>query len=176
MKLRFHRFHTAFGEFAVVWDHSEKIKKVYLPGKSVSLKRDFPSAEPAVSPNISSTSEDIIRFLDGRDVRFNLGLVALEECSSFQRRVLLAEYGIPRGYVSTYRRIAEHVGSPGGSRAVGGALSGNPFPIIIPCHRAVRSDGGLGGFQGGLEMKKRLLAMEGVGLTRNKVNMKLVYY
>jgi methylated-DNA-[protein]-cysteine S-methyltransferase len=90
--------------------------------------------------------------------------------------VLLAEYGIPRGYVSTYRRIAEHVGSPGGSRAVGGALSGNPFPIIIPCHRAVRSDGGLGGYQGGLEMKKRLLAMEGVGLTRNKVNMKLVYY
>jgi len=176
VKLRFHRFHTAFGEFAVVWDRSEKIKKIYLPGKSVSLKRDFPFAEPAVSPNISSVSEDIIMFLDGRDVRFNLGLVTLEECSFFQRRVLLAEYGIPRGYVSTYRRIAEHVGSPGGSRAVGGALSGNPFPIIIPCHRAVRSDGGLGGYQGGLEMKKRLLAMEGVGFTRNKVNMKLVYY
>jgi methylated-DNA-[protein]-cysteine S-methyltransferase len=175
-KLHFHRFHTAFGEFAVVWDRSEKIKRIYMPGKSVALKRDFPSAEPAVSPNISSLSEDFIRFLDGHDVRFSLGMVALEECSFFQRNVLLAEYGIPRGCVSTYRRIAEHVGSPGGSRAVGGALSCNPFPIIVPCHRAVRSDGGLGGYQGGLDMKRRLLQMEGVEFTRSKVDMKRVYY
>jgi len=176
MNLYYQVFHTAFGEFAVVWDRSEKIKKIYLPGKSAGLQRDYPSAEPSTNPNISSVSEDITRFLDGHDVKFSLDPVALEDCSSFQRMVLLAEYGIPRGYVSTYRRIAEHVGSPDASRAVGGALSGNPFPVIIPCHRAVRSDGGLGGYQGGLEMKMRLLAMEGVGFTRGKVDMKRVYY
>ena len=174
--LHFNGFHTAFGDFTVVWDHSEKIKRIYLPGKSVTLRRDFPLAEPAVNPNISSVSEDIIRSIDGHDVRFNLSLVALEDCSFFQRKVLLAEYGIPRGYVSTYRRIAEHIGCPGGARAVGGALAANPFPIIIPCHRAVRSDGALGGYQGGTDMKRRLLAMEGLGFIRGKVDMKRVYY
>ena len=70
--------------------------------------------------------------------------------------------GIPRGRVSTYKRIAAHLGSPTGARAVGNALAGNPFPIIIPCHRAVRSDMSLGGYQGGLSMKRRLLEMEGI--------------
>lgn len=70
--------------------------------------------------------------------------------------------GIPRGSVSTYQRIAKHLGHDNATRAVGGALSNNPFPIIIPCHRAIRSDGTLGGYQGGLEMKRTLLKMEGV--------------
>jgi methylated-DNA-[protein]-cysteine S-methyltransferase len=64
--------------------------------------------------------------------------------------------------VSTYQRIAKYLGNAKGARAVGSALAGNPFPIIIPCHRAIRSDGTLGGYQGGLEMKRRLLEMEGV--------------
>jgi methylated-DNA-[protein]-cysteine S-methyltransferase len=174
--LHFNGFNTAFGDFTVVWDHSEKIKRIYMPGKSVTLRRDFPSAEPAANPNIGSVSDDIIRFLDGHGVRFSLSLVALEDCSFFQRKVLLAEYGIPRGYVSTYNRIADHIGCPGGARAVGGALAANPFPIIIPCHRAIKSDGGLGGYQGGTEMKMRLLAMEGVGFIRGKVDMKRVHY
>jgi methylated-DNA-[protein]-cysteine S-methyltransferase len=174
--LHFHRFHTAFGEFSVVWDQAEKIRRIYLPSKTYSLSRDFPTAEPEANPNIKSVFEDIISFLDGHDVRFDLGRVALEECSCFQRKVLLAEYGIPRGYVSTYRRIAEHVGCPGGSRAVGGALASNPFPIFIPCHRAVRSDGGLGGYQGGLEMKRLLLKMERVGFLGGSVDMSRIYY
>jgi methylated-DNA-[protein]-cysteine S-methyltransferase len=105
------------------------------------------------------------RFLEGEAVAFDLGIVALEQCSEFQARVLQAEYGIPRGWVSTYGRIAAHLGIPRGARAVGGALARNPFPIIIPCHRAVRSDGRLGGFQGGLEMKRALLELEGVEIS-----------
>ncbi|MCK4234435.1 MGMT family protein [candidate division WOR-3 bacterium] len=80
----------------------------------------------------------------------------------FQQKVLRAEHGIPRGSVSTYQRIAMYLGNPKGARAVGNALANNPFPIIIPCHRAIRSDGTLGGYQGGLEMKRVLLEMEGI--------------
>jgi methylated-DNA-[protein]-cysteine S-methyltransferase len=64
--------------------------------------------------------------------------------------------------MSTYQRIAGHLGNPQAARAVGTALAHNPFPIIVPCHRAIRSDGTLGGFQGGMEMKRILLEMEGV--------------
>ena len=64
--------------------------------------------------------------------------------------------------MSTYQRIAGHLGNTQAARAVGTALAHNPFPIIVPCHRAIRSDGTLGGFQGGVEMKRALLGMEGV--------------
>ncbi|MEA3339092.1 MAG: MGMT family protein, partial [Chloroflexota bacterium] len=68
----------------------------------------------------------------------------------------------PRGWVSTYGRIAKSLGNPRAARAVGNALARNPFPIIIPCHRTIRADGRLGGFRGGVEMKRALLEMEGV--------------
>jgi methylated-DNA-[protein]-cysteine S-methyltransferase len=102
------------------------------------------------------------RFLRGAAVSFDLDRVALETCGDFQRRVLLAEHRIPRGRVSTYGRIALRLGVPGAARAVGRALARNPFPIIIPCHRAVRADGTLGGYQGGRAMKRALLELEGV--------------
>jgi methylated-DNA-[protein]-cysteine S-methyltransferase len=79
---------------------------------------------------------------------------------------LRAEHGIPRGSVSTYQLIAAHLGRPKGGRAVGNALANNPFPIIIPCHRAFRSDRSLGGYQGGLAMKRALLEKEGIGFDR----------
>jgi len=88
--------------------------------------------------------------------------VALERCTDFQRRVILTEYSIPRGRVSTYGRIARALGVMGGARAVGSALARNPFPLVIPCHRAVRSDGAMSGYQGGAPMKRALLEMEGV--------------
>ena len=89
----------------------------------------------------------------------------LGTCSVFQQRVLRAEHAIPRGSVSTYGAIAAHLGASGSARAVGRALATNPFPIIVPCHRAIRADGYLGGYQGGVEMKRALLEMEGVSLT-----------
>ena len=69
------------------------------------------------------------------------------------------------------------IGCAGGGRAVGRALAENPFPILIPCHRAVRSDGGIGGYQGGSAMKRSLLAMEGVEfIGEDRVSMAMVYY
>ncbi len=105
-----------------------------------------------------------------------LGLLALDRCSAFQQRVLRTEYGIPRGRVRTYGRIARHIGVPNGARAVGNALAQNPFPLVIPCHRAVRSNGELGGFRGGLEMKAALLRLEGVEVSSGEVVAEQFYY
>jgi methylated-DNA-[protein]-cysteine S-methyltransferase len=80
--------------------------------------------------------------------------------------VLYAEHQIPRGRVSTYRLIAEHLGIKNGARSVGNALATNPVPIIVPCHRAIRSDHYLGGYQGGVEMKRTLLKNEGIPFDR----------
>jgi methylated-DNA-[protein]-cysteine S-methyltransferase len=81
----------------------------------------------------------------------------------FGRRVLEATSRIPFGSVSTYKQVAIEAGSPRGSRAAGNALGANPIPIIVPCHRILHSTGGLGGYTGGLERKRTLLAIEGRG-------------
>jgi methylated-DNA-[protein]-cysteine S-methyltransferase len=115
---------------------------------------------------VEVVADQVVAFLAGEDIRFSLDIARLDLCSTFQQKVLRAEYGIPRGSVSTYQRMARHLGDSKGARAVGTALANNPFPIIIPCHRAIRSDGTLGGYQGGLGMKRALLEMEGVRFDR----------
>jgi methylated-DNA-[protein]-cysteine S-methyltransferase len=122
-------------------------------------------------------ADQIQSFLEGKAVDFQVSLIDLGECSEFQRRVLLAEHKVPRGWVSTYGRIARRLGVPHAARAVGTALARNPFPIIIPCHRTIRSNGELGGFRGGLEMKRALLELEGVQFsTTGKVRSDRFYY
>ena len=179
-----------FGALGIVWQDTQavettaagaRVQRVFLPNPQAAaldtLQMVFPGARSRACPAISDLSERIQRFLGGDPVRFDLGIVALEQCSAFQRQVLRAEHGIPRGWVSTYGRIARSLGTPRGARAVGRALARNPFPIIVPCHRAIRSDGHLGGFQGGLEMKRALLEMEGVEVTpAGRVRTHRFYY
>ena len=78
----------------------------------------------------------------------------------FGRRVLEATTRIPFGSASTYKQVATEAGSPRGSRAAGNALGANPLPIVVPCHRVLHSTGGLGGYTGGLDRKRLLLAIE----------------
>ena len=93
------------------------------------------------------------------DVPFDLG-----ELGDFSRRVLLEVKKIPYGIVVSYASIGRRLGYPMAARAVGQAVGRNPVPIVIPCHRVVRSDGALGGFGMGLNLKKHLLALEGIRL------------
>ncbi|TKJ40343.1 cysteine methyltransferase [candidate division LCP-89 bacterium B3_LCP] len=79
----------------------------------------------------------------------------------FQRKTWENMSKIPFGGTISYGGLAAKVGSPGAARAVGSACGANPIPIIIPCHRVLASSGGLGGFGGGLDMKRRLLELEG---------------
>jgi methylated-DNA-[protein]-cysteine S-methyltransferase len=80
--------------------------------------------------------------------------------SAFARRVMTAAAAIPYGAVSSYAQVAAQAGSPHGARAAGNALGSNPLPIILPCHRVLRSGGDLGGYTGGLDRKRTLLAIE----------------
>lgn len=90
------------------------------------------------------------------DVRIDWALVR-----GFGRRVLQATARIPAGSVASYRDVATRAGSPRAVRAAGNALGANRIPIVVPCHRVVRTGGGLGGYTGGLERKERLLRLEG---------------
>ncbi|HEX8976191.1 MAG TPA: methylated-DNA--[protein]-cysteine S-methyltransferase [Solirubrobacteraceae bacterium] len=80
--------------------------------------------------------------------------------SPFARRVMTATAAIPYGQMSTYAEVAARAGSPRGARAAGNALGANPLPIVLPCHRVLRSGGNLGGYTGGLDRKRALLAIE----------------
>ncbi len=158
-----------FGSVAVLWSmfRSEpKIFRVLLSGQGVTAEayvlKFFHDCTSGTCCMIDSIIGDIEAFLSGEDVIFSLSMVRMDLCSEFQQKVLITEHAIPRGYVSTYKRITERLGNPGSSRAVGNALARNPFPIIIPCHRTIRSDGTPGGYQGGTDMKRRLLEMEGI--------------
>jgi len=79
----------------------------------------------------------------------------------FARDVLQATASVPRGGVATYSEIARQIGNPGASRAVGNALGRNPVPIILPCHRVVPADHSIGNYTGGVDIKVRLLSIEG---------------
>jgi methylated-DNA-[protein]-cysteine S-methyltransferase len=80
--------------------------------------------------------------------------------SGFTRRVLEATTRIPYGETSTYAHVATEAGSPGAHRAAGNALNANPFPIVVPCHRVLRTGGALGGYGGGVDRKRLLLGIE----------------
>jgi len=86
----------------------------------------------------------------------------------FQIKVWKALMGIPRGQVRTYSEIARQIGHPNSARAVANACAKNPYLPEVPCHRVIRTDGGLGGYsgQGGVETKRKLLREEGVTFPR----------
>lgn len=81
--------------------------------------------------------------------------------TEFQKKVWAALLEIPYGKTKTYKQISEEIGVTGGARAVGNACKVNPLPIIIPCHRAIHTDGSLGGYAGGADKKKKILLIEG---------------
>ncbi|WP_225831453.1 methylated-DNA--[protein]-cysteine S-methyltransferase [Streptomyces sp. NK08204] len=121
--------------------------------------------EPAEDPHSSLLAEAIRQveaYFAGERHDFDLPL-DWSLITGFNRQVLreLAS-GVPYGTVVGYGDLAGRVGQPGGAQAVGAAMGANPLPVVVPCHRVVESDGGIGGFGGGLETKRKLLALEGV--------------
>ena len=101
-------------------------------------------------------------YMDGGEVDFSDVAVDFGGLGPFSERVLRETMKVPFGKLISYRDLAAIAGSPGAARAVGNAMSRNPVPIVVPCHRVVHSDGTLGGYTGGLDVKIRLLTLEGV--------------
>lgn len=102
----------------------------------------------------------LTEYLQGRRRTFSLAL-DWSGATEFSKHVWQAARQIPFGQVISYSDLAQQIGSPAAQRAVGHALGSNPLPIFVPCHRVLRSDGGLGGFKLGLDVKRTLLALEG---------------
>ena len=105
---------------------------------------------------------ELDEYFEGSRTRFDLPIDWSLVRGDFGRRVLQATSRIPFGEVSTYRDVATRAGSAAAVRAAGNALGANPIPIVVPCHRVLRTGGGLGGYTGGLHRKETLLGIEGV--------------
>lgn len=101
------------------------------------------------------TEGDVIQFLSHK--------------TTFERTVLVATFKIPKGKVSTYKRIADKIGKPKAHRAVANALHKNPLYPIVPCHRVVRSDGRFGGEKKAAQSRMKLVKEEGVPIENSKV-------
>ncbi len=162
-KLFLHSFHTKFGTI-----HTAATEKglalISLPGESGKLfegkiEKLFPDYEIHFRGNINKQAQkQLVAYLDGQLKKFTLKLDI--QASSFQRKVLKRVTKIPYGKTMTYGKIARAIGHPKAYRAVGTANARNNLPIVIPCHRVIASSG-LGGYGAGLEMKKKLLRLEG---------------
>ena len=129
-----------------------------------TLRRRFgrPLA-PGDSPLFARLRGQLDEYFAGRRRAFDLPLEY--PGSPFQRRVWDALLRIPFGETRTYAELARDIGAPGAARAVGSANGANRLAIVIPCHRVIAADGGLGGYGGGLWRKLRLLETEGVLLS-----------
>jgi methylated-DNA-[protein]-cysteine S-methyltransferase len=133
---------------------SEKIK--------LQLLKNLPDAQ-FDNTFFKILQKQISAYFEGSCVNFSPNIpVVLDGFGDFSREVLTACRDIEFGQRITYSGLAEKTGRPAASRAVGNALAKNPLPLIIPCHRVLRTDGRMGGFSapGGISLKKRMLALE----------------
>ena len=145
---------SPLGALAIGVDATGGLAAINLDGS----RGDGPSA--AARAGIVRTQLD--EYFAGTRRTFDLRLAP--RGTAFQLRVWNALRAIPYGSVCNYGDLARAIGQPGASRAVGQANGRNPLPIVIPCHRVIASDGSIGGYSGGLAIKHRLLALEGVEL------------
>jgi methylated-DNA-[protein]-cysteine S-methyltransferase len=140
------------------------IKRMRQSGAEALRMERVSEAEPEARQNLKWAAEELEEYFRGRRSAFDVPL-DWGAMPPFRRAVLEATASVPFGHVDTYAGIARRIGQPKATRAVGNALGHNPIPVIVPCHRIIRSDASLGGYTGGLDIKERLLELEGVTLS-----------
>jgi methylated-DNA-[protein]-cysteine S-methyltransferase len=171
-------FDTAIGPCGIAWSR-EGVVRFLLPDRSAAateagLRQRTGAASPSEPPeSIAEAIAALRRYFDGGAMSFDQVPVALPPLEEFQQRVYAATRALGWGKTATYGEIAKIAGLPNGAQAVGQAMSRNPVPIIIPCHRVLAAGGKVGGFSayGGGVTKARLLAMEGVFLDDNQPSL-----
>jgi methylated-DNA-[protein]-cysteine S-methyltransferase len=152
---------TPVGTLALEGD-DEYLTYIELPGPSVAHTppTTTPKAKGAPDP-LKDAARQLAQYFDGTRHDFELPL-AFEGGTDFQQQVWLTLDTIGYGQTISYAELARRVGRPSAFRAVGQANGANPLPIVLPCHRVLASGGKIGGYGGGLRLKRQLLELEGV--------------
>jgi methylated-DNA-[protein]-cysteine S-methyltransferase len=158
-------FKTNFGWCGIV-TYKKKLRRIFIGYRNYNqlprqITEEF-GKDLKKTPSDGKLIEKIHLYCSGKKTSFRGYKMDWSSITPFQTKVLRAAMKIPYGTVSTYGKLAKTIGHPNSSRAVGNALSKNPFPLIVPCHRIVRGDGKVGGFSagGGKKLKEKLLNME----------------
>jgi methylated-DNA-[protein]-cysteine S-methyltransferase len=155
-RLRYSKMQSTLGELTVAASPSG----ICMIWMGVGFKPSAPGFDLVESEDelLRGAKEALDAYLQDRARTFDLPL-DLGLATSFSRRILKLLMEVPYGELTSYGALAAAAGTS--ARAVGGAVGSNPIPIVIPCHRVVAADGSLGGFSGGLDRKRALLALEG---------------
>lgn len=166
--MNFALFETAIGHCGIVWS-ARGIAGVGLPERSEAstrnrLKRRFPGARDGEPPaQVRRVIDDIVALIGGERRDLNYATLDIAAAPEFHRRVYEIARAIPAGATLSYGEVAERLGDRNLARDVADALSQNPCPVIVPCHRVLATGGKPGGFSapGGVATKLRLLTIEG---------------
>ena len=175
MKSSYIIFQVKLGWMGLVGNENG-VERIYLPGLAKEelgkrIQREFPESREEET-FLEGPQRELVEYFDGRRSRFEMPL-DLSRATPFQKRSYQVMLTIPFGEVRTYRWLAEKVGNPKALRAVGSANARNHWPVVVPCHRIVGSDGRLTGFSapGGLDLKASLLKLEGIPTEQGKVRV-----
>ncbi len=160
---------TGLGKFIILkadtsllWLDVDEPKARAYSQKTLAKYVTFKDGARVFAQETSGVALQLQEYVEGKRKAFSLNLELVG--TPFQKSVWRALLEIPYGKTVSYQDIAKKLGNPKASRAVAKAVGANPFLILIPCHRVIGSDGSLRGFRAGLELKKKLLALEGVRL------------
>lgn len=145
-------FDTPLGQMALA-EESGALTRLFLPGKGI------PRLVSRETPLLSKGRDEILAYLRGERRSFDLPLDPMG--TPFQQAVWAELRRIPYGETRSYAQVAAGIGKPKAVRAVGQANHRNPLPIFIPCHRVIGASGKLTGYGGGLDLKEKLLELEG---------------
>lgn len=163
--MRYTIFRTRWGWFGLLGDERGLIRTCLPLSFKSSVEKSLLKgiAKATTDPAFyKSLQKSITSYYEGNYVVFSKVTVCLDDITDFQRKVLTTLRKVKYGQTVSYRGLAKKAGSPMAIRAIGQVMARNPMPLIIPCHRVVRTDGSMGGFSalGGVEIKKRMLALE----------------
>jgi methylated-DNA-[protein]-cysteine S-methyltransferase len=163
-------FPTPFGEGAIVYEEKPFVlKKVCLPSQIYTdldhAKKQIIWNSPGIHPNALKISGSIINYFHGRFNKMTWPAppwewMELDDFTPLQQFAYKVVAEIPYGQLQPYQWVAKRIGHPGAARFVGTTMARNPYPVLIPCHRVIRSDGTPGQFGGGTDLKWKMITLE----------------
>ncbi|WP_353092776.1 methylated-DNA--[protein]-cysteine S-methyltransferase [Tissierella praeacuta] len=158
MNPKYYSFESPIGRLTIYFTEKGIISLSFKEEDKLKYMERYYDTPIKVDQKDYNYHEEITKYLKGELKEFTMPISF--KGTPFQERVWNELLNIPYGKTKTYKELAEKIGCPRGSRAVGGALNKNPIAIIVPCHRVVGSNGNLVGFAGGVEVKDKLLKLE----------------